>query len=76
MKRTVVGILWFLGFFFGSGFMLGLAIAQSGTVSDESPEEIEEIASDAGEHLGGLIFLVSAGAATYGTVTQKLPGTK
>lgn len=76
MKRIAVGFLWFVGFFFGFSFILGILIGMQGTAIGQSEEEVYEKAYQAGDQLSGLILMASAGAAIGGTVSQKLPGTK
>ncbi|MGV0027006.1 hypothetical protein [Phormidesmis priestleyi] len=76
MKRTVVGVLWFVALFFGSCFSVGLVVGAVGPAAGLKPEEVQQKAGEAGERLSGLIILASAGAAIHGTVNRKLPGTK
>ncbi len=76
MKRAAFGFVWFLGLYLGLSFGLGVVMGFQSAVEGKTLDETYEAAYESGNSLGVPIFLLSAGAALYGTANKKLPGTK
>ena len=82
MKRILMGFIWFVVLYIGTlafigGIIGGISASGSGAKNYHEGAQVGHAAGEEfGKKYGGLLFLLSIGAAGLGTFTGILPGTK
>lgn len=75
LGKTVVGLIWFIIFYYGSVFTVGVLFTKPQEFEVTLDHTNSYVKPESETFLGGLLLYASATIAAFGTIAGVLPGT-